>query len=568
MAATIIYLVSRLLLTPFVLNYLTLAEFGLWSMCFVVLSYISMGAFGVNNTYIRYTARFRAEKRDIEISKLLSTGITGMLIFCAVFFIALYLFMPLILRSFNVGEDMASTATIMILGTTAIFSLDLTLGGFRSVVEGLQEIALVKKIYTAAALVEIAAIVIFISQGSGVVGMLYAYIVRIVLDTGICIVFARKLIPTLRFSLKLINREHIRVLFIFGGKVQVLGAIAIFLSAFDRMVISAVIGLSAAGMFEVGRKFPFTSKSVSGAAIAPFLPAAADLEGSLVQDSPPSIMDRSGSYFRIVMLALCTALIPMGWASEARIAWPSLPWITALIAGGSAVFFLLKLKNNFAGNDRIAEDISGRLYIGGIRHINLINVTLFAFLAAVARPLITAWVGEGYGDAVLVTVFLAVGYMVQQSTGPVTLIFRGINRCGRELEYQLIQLVLALIWIPAGTIMFGLKGTAGAIAVTAVVAAGFLFWRSNYTFRVSFKEYAHQTLVPLIIPLTIAVGIHTLTLLIPFQNRGTAALQVVLYGVLYMILLVPLTWKLVLTSEEKGHALDLIPFFKRGGETC
>lgn len=75
MIATGIYLVSRLLLTPFILNYLTLAEFGLWSLCFIILSYASMGGFGVNSTYIRYTARYSAEGHHEDISKLLSTGI-------------------------------------------------------------------------------------------------------------------------------------------------------------------------------------------------------------------------------------------------------------------------------------------------------------------------------------------------------------------------------------------------------------------------------------------------------------------------------------------------------------
>ena len=40
MGAVGIYFLSRLALTPFILHYVNLTEFGLWSMCFVILSYV------------------------------------------------------------------------------------------------------------------------------------------------------------------------------------------------------------------------------------------------------------------------------------------------------------------------------------------------------------------------------------------------------------------------------------------------------------------------------------------------------------------------------------------------
>ncbi|NTW62733.1 MAG: polysaccharide biosynthesis protein, partial [Chlorobiaceae bacterium] len=91
MVATIIYMVSRLLLTPFILLYLSLEEFGLWSLCFIILSYAGMGGFGVNSTYIRYSARYLAEGKEKEISKLLSTGVAYMFSFCLFFCLVLYL---------------------------------------------------------------------------------------------------------------------------------------------------------------------------------------------------------------------------------------------------------------------------------------------------------------------------------------------------------------------------------------------------------------------------------------------------------------------------------------------
>ena len=49
MGATAIYFLSRIALTPIILTYISLSEFGLWSICFVILSYAAVGAVGINN---------------------------------------------------------------------------------------------------------------------------------------------------------------------------------------------------------------------------------------------------------------------------------------------------------------------------------------------------------------------------------------------------------------------------------------------------------------------------------------------------------------------------------------
>ncbi|MBI9086106.1 MAG: polysaccharide biosynthesis C-terminal domain-containing protein [Desulfobacterales bacterium] len=568
MAATAIYLVSRLLLTPLVLSYITLAEFGLWSMCFIILSCASMGAFGVNTTYIRDTARFHAQGRDAEVNRLLSTGVFAMLVFCILFGLGLFCSLPAILDGFHVAAQMQTTAGVMILGTAAVFGLDLTLGGFRSIVEGLQEIALVKKIYTAAALTEMVAIVFFLSQGAGVRGLLYAYIVRVSLETGACMLAARRLLPALRVSPRLISRDHARRLFIFGGKVQALGGIAIFLSALDRMVISAMIGLSAAGLFEVGRKFPFTAKSVSAAAFGPFLPAAANLK------SPP---DNGGSglwtarlkaYLQVALLALCIALMPIAWMPTGVGLPPVVSWALVLPAGVGAFLLIRRLGPDVNGRKQVPVGPLRRLYLDGLRHINLINTILFAFLAAVAEPLITAWVGSEYATATGVMRLLAAGYMIQQSTGPVSLIFRGIDRCGREMEYLLVQLILALAWIPAGAMAYGLTGAAAGIAAGNGTAAIFLFWRSNRSFQVGLRDFATHTLKPTLLPLILAAVVYTLTRLWPCPQRAAAVVQIVVLGLGYIGLLLPLTWKLVLTADEKKHVLALNPFRRKERQPC
>jgi O-antigen/teichoic acid export membrane protein len=431
----------------------------------------------------------------------------------------------------------------------------------------LQEIALAKKIFTVAALIEIVAIVFFLNQGAGVRGLLYAYIVRVLLETCACVLAARRLLPTLQVSPRFISRDHARRLFVFGGKVQALGGIAIFLSALDRMVISAMIGLSAAGLFEVGRKFPFTAKSISGAAFGPFLPAAANLGSAPDKGNAAIWTDRLKTYFQIVLLALCIALIPLPWLPAGVDLPPVVSWALTLSASAGA-FLLIRRLGPDVNRKQVSLGPLRGLYLDGLRHINLINAVLFAFLAAVAEPLITAWVGSEYATATGVMRLLAAGYMIQQSTGPVSLIFRGIGRCGREMEYLVVQLILALAWIPAGAMAYGLTGAAAGIAAGNGTAAIFLFWRSNRPFQVGLRDFATHTLKPTLLPLILAAVVYALTRLWPCPQRAAAVVQIVVLGLGYIGLLLPLTWKLVLTADEKKHVLALNPFRRKERQPC
>jgi O-antigen/teichoic acid export membrane protein len=561
--ATAIYLCSRLFLTPYVLLYLTLEEFGLWSICFVILSYAALGAFGVNTAYIKYTAEYlRADKPD-KINSLLSTGLACMLALCTLFILGLYLLLPFLLDLFKVQQSLKPLAGFMLLGTAFIFCLDLTLGCFRSLLEGMQRLVIVNKIYTATSFIEIGAILVLLYGGIGLKGMLYAYILRTCGNIAVCMLACFRLMPSLRISPFLFSREHFRQLFIYGGKMQVLGGIAMFLSSLDRMIISSMIGLAAAGMFEIGRKFPYTAKSVSGAAFGAFLPRAAHLGGKWEREEILSPGRRLRNYGEIILFGLLLASTPvLAWLATTSILEPAaLLYALSFGCGFTAFFIGRNIRCKSLRQDRLKDEALRKLYIEGIRHINILNFTLFLFLIPVAPVLLRAWVGEGYDAGIPVLICLALTYMIHQGTGPVGLIFRGIDRSGRELEYLLIQLILVLAWLPAATYQYQLMGTVLAIMASTLTATLFFFWRSNFVFRVGWREFTCRTLVPGLVPLTAALVIYGLLRTLPGSGRLVDATKVTGCGILYLGITIPLLWKLILAPDEQEVALTLLPSF-------
>jgi O-antigen/teichoic acid export membrane protein len=274
------YLGSRLILTPVILSYVTIEEYGLWSYCFVVLSYLATTAFGFNNTYIRYTADYRSRNENEKLNELVSTGLITMICFSAVLFLALWFLVPRILTLLGVDTDLHETARALLLGTAAIFVLNASLAAFQNILEGEQKIALVRKILLAASFIEIALIIIFFEMGFGVFSLLWAFVVRLALTIILSIFFAYRVFPFLRVSVKLYRKEALKAFTGFGNQMNLLGLLGLFIHSLDRIFITRILHLQAVGIYQIGRKFPNMGLMLPGAVASTLMPAASHLEGS------------------------------------------------------------------------------------------------------------------------------------------------------------------------------------------------------------------------------------------------------------------------------------------------
>lgn len=161
MLTTVVHLVSRLLLVPLILHFVPMAHYGLWTICFVILSYAGMSAFGVRSAYIKYVAKYWSLGDRNAINILISTGLTVMGIGSLFIYFAISSGIPVLMELFHVEKQMHGLAGFMIRGTAAAFLLELWLGAFKASLEGLQKITLTRLVWLFATLSEILLVFIF-----------------------------------------------------------------------------------------------------------------------------------------------------------------------------------------------------------------------------------------------------------------------------------------------------------------------------------------------------------------------------------------------------------------------
>jgi O-antigen/teichoic acid export membrane protein len=280
LAARVGYLVSRVLIPPFVLARLGLEMYGLWSTAFIVVSYLGISTFGISSVYVKYVAEYVARGETRKANALLSTGMVITAVGCVTLFAMLWLGWPHVQHWLNIPAHLQRTAHDVIMMVVAIFLCDIAASVFRDSMSGAQKIAEIQGIWVVCYVVEAALIFYLVGTGHGILGLAEAFMVRTILSILLSAALAYRMLPWLRISPFLCTRESMRALLGFGGVVQLGALIAIGLNTVERVIAAPLIGLSAVGLLDLSDKLPQMASSIPFAFAGAFLPAASYLNGA------------------------------------------------------------------------------------------------------------------------------------------------------------------------------------------------------------------------------------------------------------------------------------------------
>ncbi|WP_353570582.1 hypothetical protein [Candidatus Albibeggiatoa sp. nov. BB20] len=381
----VFYLATRLFIPPLVLTHVGQAEYGIWAVCFVLISYLGLGAFGVSNVYIRYVAEYHARNELEKINGLISTGIVlvssiSLLLLCIFWFI-----LPtLIVHVFNIPSttpanpdtNLHQTAFILFYSTACIFLLELNVSAFMYILNGLQKITETSLILVGSAVLETLLTVLFLLLGFGIYALLIAfgirYLVSIIVYTSLCF----KTLPTLSIGLQHIRIEYLRLFYRFGSIVQLAGILGILTRSIDKILAASMIHIYAAGALELGAKFPLMAVTIPASMNSVFLPASSYMHS---QKRQQEMLD---------------------------------------------------------------------MYVEGTRVMALLTGFIMGYLATFSIPLIMAWLGAwtDYDTLTIacVMIFFTLPQQLHVLTGPGSAIFNGMNKPSLTLIYPLLRLGLML----------------------------------------------------------------------------------------------------------------------------
>lgn len=292
----VLYLLTRVALPPITLHFVGLAEYGIWSACFILVSYLGMSTFGVSNVYIHYVADYRAKGRMEDIGRLISTGLTFTLAVTALVLPAVWLAMPWLLALFGVPEALQGTAALLLFGTAAVMMADLSVGAFAYVLHGLQLLRVQTMIWIASFLLETVLAVVLLVQGWGILALLIAFALRYVFAILVQALVCLRALPGVRIRPGSVSREHMGLFLRFGGVMQVSGILATALYSLEKLVAGRLLGVSAVGLLDLAQKLPVMASQVFSSINAAALPAMSHLHAVGQHQEAAALYVRASRY--------------------------------------------------------------------------------------------------------------------------------------------------------------------------------------------------------------------------------------------------------------------------------
>lgn len=315
----VIFLATRLFVPPIVLAYVPLEEYGIWAYAFILISYIGMSAFGITNVYVRYVAVYYAHNDLQAINRLLTTGIAVVSLISICMIPILWFLMPILLQWLHVSSVHQDLAFNLLFGTAVIFCIELSIGAFSYVLQGIHRIALERVLSTLSYFIETVAIFIFLWLGYGIYSMLYAFIIKTAVAITMHAIACKKLIPTLSLKPAYFDSSMLNLFYHFGGIVQLSGILGMFNRSFEKLLAGLSMGASATALYELGEKFPITATNFPGAFNVVMLPASSHLHATEQQSELIRLYMQGSRYLNLLAGYLMGFL--WGWAAPLIVAW-------------------------------------------------------------------------------------------------------------------------------------------------------------------------------------------------------------------------------------------------------
>ena len=278
--ARVFYLATRFFIPPFVLARVGMEAYGLYGTLFVLVAYFGMSAIGFSSAYIKYVAEFQANGDTARANRLLSSGFTLMSAIGILGYGAFIVSWPRVEAWMKVPDSLRGEARSLALLIIGTFFAYLALSVFRDALTGLQQIAIIQRVWIISFLVETALIFALVGNGWGLLGLGIAFSVRTAIELAAHYRLAKSRIPWLSVRWVRPDRDSLRLLLNFGGIVQLNAMLSIFLNSVERVIATPLLGLTASGLLDLGKRFPSMATSIPSSFASSVLPAAAELHAN------------------------------------------------------------------------------------------------------------------------------------------------------------------------------------------------------------------------------------------------------------------------------------------------
>jgi O-antigen/teichoic acid export membrane protein len=271
-------LLVSLLLTPFIIHKLGVEQFGIWILLEVIVNYLSLLDFaGIGGAFVKYIAEYHTRKDYENCNHVINLGWAYYTFFWMIMFFFVLLLKRPLLGLFKLPPDFFQTASFVLIGILLISLIRGSFAVFRSVLLGLQRMDITNIIAISISVVNAACIILFLSLGFGLKGLVMSGLIVAVLTSSLQTVFAYKTLPQLRFNPFSFNKNIFKKTLNYGLNIRIASISEMINMNVDKILLGYFLNTSLVGFYELGAKIAKIASSFPEQLLPAILPASSEL---------------------------------------------------------------------------------------------------------------------------------------------------------------------------------------------------------------------------------------------------------------------------------------------------
>ncbi len=393
------YLLS-FLLTPYIIHKIGIERFGIWAIANSAIHFFLFLDLGIGSSFVKYIAGYNTNKNYKKINEVINTGLVFSLFFCFCIFLIAMLLKGFVMTLLKFPSELYGDVLFAFSGVLVVFIINYLFTVFKSTLYGLQRMDIVNIIYVIISIPGTVGLVLFLSLGFGLKGLIYNSIIVALLTVISYAVCAYRLLPQMIIHPKFFSSRMFKRLWNFGFKVQIAGFSEFINRQLDKMLLGYFLNMKIVGFYELGFKVAVTTSSLPSTLLRAIEPASSELDTAGDKRALNNLYTRGTKY--LVLIAFPLALFVIMNASAIMHLWmgksgyeKSALAIQVLTVGYS--FFLIngvgRLMARGIGVPQF-EMTSALIILGLNISLSVTLIFLFGFVGALIGTSVSAVIGS------------------------------------------------------------------------------------------------------------------------------------------------------------------------------
>ena len=322
-----VVIVVQLALVPYMIGHLGDAGFGLWTLTFSVLGFLSLVDFGFTTTVIRFTAEARGaaharggleavDRRNRMLSTMMAVYL-GLALLAAAIVAGMT---PVYADLFGIPETQRDAALplLWVLAARSI-AVSLPFGMFRSILFGNGRIGLVNLVQAGGTLLYAVSSVAALEMGGGLIGLAWANLAAFAVEHVVYVVAAFATTPDLRISVRRFDRTLLGSAVWISAAQFVVTVSSLVLLRTDPIIVNAFLPLTAVALYGVALKVAENALMLIKQGVNVLGPLAAEMSGAGRKDDVRALLITGARFALAPAAGMAVASLALG--REALSAW-------------------------------------------------------------------------------------------------------------------------------------------------------------------------------------------------------------------------------------------------------